>query len=131
MACLTGRGVGIYIEGAQEQPQLCLAGCGAGTQLVIPPSAYIYRIEYIDSILEIIGNHKGDPLCILIYYIWADTVDLRGGLPMVQTHLCVCVCDTYVSYREGCVQAALMYNFATTFTGKAGSGFEEEYIWPQ
>ena len=28
-------------------------------------------------------------------------------------------------------QAALMYNYRTTFTGKAGSGFEEEYIWPQ
>ena len=28
-------------------------------------------------------------------------------------------------------QAALIYNYVTTFTGAKGSSFEEEYIWPQ
>ena len=28
-------------------------------------------------------------------------------------------------------QAALIYNYVTSFTGARGSGFEEEYVWPQ
>ena len=28
-------------------------------------------------------------------------------------------------------QAALIYNYVTTYTGAKGSSFEEEYIWPQ
>eukprot|EP01050_Picozoa_sp_SAG11_P022047 SAG11_NODE_4063_length_2082_cov_1.845688_2_plen_151_part_00 len=28
-------------------------------------------------------------------------------------------------------QAAVIYNFKTTFTGAKGSGFEQEYVWPQ
>ena len=75
---------------------------------------------------------------------WLSWLSLLGSVPStgagVHFHLLYCavglglvgmLLEAIGEKVAEAEQAALIYNYVTTYTGAKGSSFEEEYIWPQ